>query len=230
MKGIKVLLGLSITAVGISAVSLGVASTNKTSLNTVSAAAPTNQRRIWILNNDNWWVDNIYGVEVSNGVDKVYTSAVDVVLPSYYHGFGFVDVSIANATSALSVRVLYNAANHEYSENNQTVELNLPAFGGADVIWMHSGTVMDSGISYNCRNATVGTTNGFGGTELGKVLAKYNTCSSATTNGYNAFPQLKTNIFDKTDSGAFDALVEGQSTYTCRDYADGMKTRYEADL
>lgn len=230
MKGIKVLLGLSITAVGISAVSLGVASSNKTSLNTVTAAAPTNQRRIWIVNNDNWWKENNYGAEVSNGSQTVVTSKVEIILSDYYPGgLGFVDVTIPNATSALTVRILNDVTDTEHGNYKQTVELNLPAFGGADVIWMNSGETWDSVHEWNDRNASVGTTNGFSGDQLGVILSKFDTCSSATTNGYNAFPQLKTNMFDKTASGAFDTYVYGQSTYTCRDYADAMSERHEAN-
>lgn len=227
MKGIKLVLGLSIATIGVGAISFGVVSTNNLSINLANAEGPTNQRRIWIINNDNWWTDNKYCAEVSNGVSTVFTAKVEIVLSDYYKGLGFVDVDITNATSALSVKIFYDVDNHSYADYNQTVSLSLPALGGEDVIWMNSGHTAEGG--YECRNASLGTTNGFSGDQLGVILSKYDTCSNAVTNGYNAFPQLKTNFFDKTDSGAFDAKVYGQDVYTCRDYADGMSERYEAN-
>ena len=225
MKGIKVLLGLSITAVGISAVSLGVASTNKTSLNTVSASAPTNQRRIWIINNHDWWVDNNFFVYAWNDSGDCNTAKVTNVLAQYdyYHGFGYVDVSLTNATSAFKLRVV-----NSWGDYGQTVVLNIPALGGEDVVWMNSGNTWDATENRHDRDASLGTTNGFNGGQLAFILSKFDTCSDAVTNGYNAYPQLKPNFFDKTSSSVFSTEIPGDEDYTIQDYIDGMYARYSA--
>ena len=64
---------LATTALGAGAVTV-VASNNVKKFEPTNAAAPTNTRRIWIINNDNWWTDNNYYVHAFNENGKVDTS------------------------------------------------------------------------------------------------------------------------------------------------------------
>ena len=147
-----------------------------------------------------------------------------MVLNDYYHGLGYVDVTLADAATSLDVIVV-----NSWGDYGQTVTLSLTALGDEDVVWLNSGGIWDASESRNNRNASLGTTNGFSGAQLGVILSKYNTCSANNTNGYNAYPQMETNFFLKTDQSEFSALVYGQNTYTCQDYVDGMYERYNAN-
>lgn len=186
------------------------------------AAAPTNTRRVWIINNDNWWTDNNFYLHAWNANGNVTTGKVTNVLSDYFHGLGYIDVTLAGAASSLNVIV----RNGDWGNYNQTVSLSLPALGGEDTIWMNSGTTWAD--DRHNRNASVGTTSGFSGAQLAVIMSKYDTCSSANTNGYNSYPQMETNFFLKTEQSAFSTKVYGQDVYTIQDYVDGMYERYNA--
>ena len=227
MKSLKTVLTIALSTVGLgSAVTLGAVSNQNVKFLSANASAPTNTRRIWILNNDNWWTDNnffVYAWNESGNFGSAETTKVTNVLSDYYHGLGYADITLAGATTSLKLRVVNSWGNY-----GQTVTLDLPAFGGEDVVWLNSGETWDSSENRNDRNASLGTTSGFSGEQLGVVMSKYDTCSDANTNGYNAYPQLKKNFLDKTDSSAFSTKVYGQDTYTIQDYIDGMLARYSA--
>ena len=193
-----------------------------------AAAMPTNTRRVWIINNDNWWVENELYVEAKNNLEETATSAkVTSVLNNgdYYYGLIYADITVANATSAIDVRVRYYGTG--LGNYNQTIWLHLPAIGGEDVVWMNSGSTEEEGRQ--CRNASLGTTNGFSAAQLCGVLVNggFDTCSSANTNGYNSYPQMKTNFYDKTGVDLTTTIVSGE--YSVQDYIDGMSARYTAN-
>ena len=221
-KKILVLLALAPITAGV----VTVAAVNSASaLNKVDAATmPSNTRRIWIINNDNWWTDNDYYAYAWNAKGNATSSAVNIVLSDAYHGFGYVDIELEDATSAINV--IIRDGGTTWGNNNQTVTVALPAFGGADTIWLSSGVTWNGTDNRNDRNASAGTTNGFSAIQLHWILVNghFDTCSAANTNGYNAYPQMKTNIFDKTDVDLTGEIVSG--TYSVQDYIDGMSARY----
>lgn len=223
MKTLKTLLAITFSTVGLgSAVGLGVASGNNVKFLSANATAPTNTRRIWILNNDNWWTDNNFFVHAWNDNGNVDTAKVTNVLSDYYHGLGYVDVTLAGATTSLKIQVV-----NSWGDYGQTVTLELPAFGGADVVWMNNGGTWDSAHNRNDRNAELKATTGFSGAQLGVIMSKYDSCSDANTNGYNAYPQVNTNFVIPTDDDQLDSLVYN-STYTIRQHLAGMNERYSA--
>ena len=212
MKKQKVMLLIATLTLGLVA---GTAIFTKSNISVIDtrqsrAPAPSNTIRIWIVNNDNWWTDNNYFVHAWNASGNVDTAKVTSVLTDYYHGLGYVDVSLANATSTLQIQVV-----NSWGEYGQTVTLTLPAFGGEDTVWMNSGGTYDNDHGRNDRNASLGTTSGFSAAQLASILAGFNTCSSTNTYGYNSYPQLQTNFFAKCDA---DVLA---STTTLADYDYG---------
>ena len=238
MKGIKVLLGLSITAVGVGAVSLGVASTNKASLNTVTAAAPTNQRRIWVVDNNgdssdtNWWTGKTFYAYAWNANGTVEVKFDEMVLDDYGCGLHYVDITLAAATTSLNViiRVGDDTAPYSWGNNNQSGEAYLGALGTADVVYLNNGVFWESNPGRNSRNISLGKA-GASAAQLAVIASKYDTCSAAVTNGYHAFEQFETDFYNPTDDPARDTtMVYGQSTYTIKDCYDGMKARHEANL
>ncbi len=222
MIGKKILFLLALAPITAGVVT--VAAVNCASaLNKVDAATmPSNTRRIWIINNDNWWTDNDYYAYAWNAKGNATSSTVHMVLTDAYHGIGYVDIELEDATSAIDVIVRDGGT--DWGNDNQTITVSLPAFGGADTIWLNSGVTWNG--SRNDRNASVGTTNGFNAIQLHWILVNggFDTCSPANTNGYNAYPQMKTNIFDKTDVDLTGEIVS--ETYSVQDYIDGMSARY----
>lgn len=191
----------------------------------VRAAAPTNTRRVWILNNDNWWIDNNFYVYAWNANGNDTTSKVTNVLSDYYYGLGYCDVTLTGATTDLKVII----RNGNWGDYNQTVTIDLGEFGSDDVVWMNSGSTWNSTDNRNDRNASHGTTTGFSGAQLAVIMSKYDTCSSNNTNGYHAYPQVKLNFIDETSTSALSTKVYGQDVYTIQDYLDAMEERHLAN-
>lgn len=197
------------------------------------AAAPTNQRRVWLIDNNgnsgdtSWWTGSTMYIYYWNASGSGEIKVSEEVLSDYYKGLWYVDISLANVTTSLNVivRVGNDSGAYSWGNNNQTFTQPLGALGDADTIWLNNGVTWDSSENRNSRQASIGTTNGFSGDQLAVVMSKYDTCSSNTTNGYNAYSQMKTNFFDKTDSSAFSTKVYGQDVYTIQDYVDAMAAR-----
>lgn len=197
------------------------------------AAAPTNQRRVWLIDNNgnagetSWWTGSTMYIYYWNASGSGEIKVSEEVLSDYYKGLWYVDISLANVTTSLNVivRVGNDSGAYNWGNNNQTFTQPLGALGDADTIWLNNGVTWDSSENRNSRQASIGTTNGFSGDQLAVVMSKYDTCSSNTTNGYNAYSQMKTNFFDKTDSSAFSTKVYGQDVYTIQDYVDAMAAR-----
>lgn len=197
------------------------------------AAAPTNQRRVWLIDNNgnsgdtSWWTGSTMYIYYWNASGSGEIKVSEEVLSDYYKGLWYVDISLANVTTSLNVivRVGNDSGAYNWGNNNQTFTQPLGALGEADSIWLNNGVTWDSSEGRNSRQASIGTTNGFSGDQLAVVMSKYDTCSSNTTNGYNAYSQMKTNFFDKTDSSAFSTKVYGQDVYTIQDYVDAMAAR-----
>ena len=225
---------LGTVALGAGATTI-VLSNNTKKLEPVSAAVPTNTRRVWVIDNNNlddgntnWWTGSTLYADVEGVSGSIKATKV---LDDYYKGFWYFDVTVANATTGLNVimRVGDNSAPYAMGNNNQTFTQPLGEFGEADTIWLNGGVSWDQANNRKSRSASIGTTNGFSGAQLAALLSHYDTCSSSNTDGFNAYPQLETNVFLKTAQSAFSTPVLGDTDYTCQDYVDGMYARYNAN-
>ena len=204
------------------------------------AAVPTDTRRVWIVDNNGedsstkWWNDTgkIFYGHVWNSNGTVDLKITHRVLSDYYHGLWYFDVDLPGAANSLKVIIRAGDTNGVYGwgNNNQTKTLSLGELGTDDTIWMDNGVSYNDAEGRNDRNAGVTTTNGFSEAQFAVVMSKYDTCSPANTNGYNAYPQFKKNFVDKTNSEYLSAKVYGQDEYTCQDYINGMAERYNANL
>ena len=231
----SVLGGLTVSSVSVAAISSN--SVINIGRNGVAkAAAPTNTRRIWIIDNNgnasetSWWTGSTLYVYYWNANGDGTAKVTNEVLSDYYKGLWYVDLTLTGITTSVNLIFRIGDSSNPYSwgNNNQTFTQPLGAFGGADTIWLNNGVTWDSDNNRNSRQASISTTNGFSDLQLAVVMSKYNTCSSANTNGYNAYPQLDYNFIQKTDSSVFGTKVYGQDTYTIQDYIDGMYARYSA--
>ena len=102
MKGIKVLLGLSLSAVGISAVSLGAATASKGASLFQTQATQTSidfttaniTRRFYFVNNDNWWTTSTLEVHIWGGsLVADQWIAASKMYDSYNYGLYYADIS-----------------------------------------------------------------------------------------------------------------------------------------
>ena len=227
--------GLTVSSLSVAAAtSSNIAGFNRNGV--AKAAAPTNTRRIWIIDNNgnssdtSWWTGSTLYVYYWNANGNGTAKVTEEVLSDYYKGLWYVDITLTAATTSLNVivRVGNDSGVYDWGNNNQTFTQPLGSFGDEDTIWLNNGVSWDSSENRNSRQASIGTTNGFSAAQLAVIMSKYNTCSSANTNGYNAYPQLNVNFIEKTDSSAFSTKVYGQDTYTIQDYIDGMYARYSA--
>ena len=233
MNNLKLVLGISLSTIGLVGATVGASLVNNRfdgGLLAANAEVPTNTRRIWIRNNDNWWTDNDYYAyawvgEGGSGNDTT-SAAVHMVLTDYYYGLGYVDITLPNATSG--IKVIIRDGGTSWGNNNQTVTVTLGEFGTGDVIHLNSGVTWNGADNRNDRNASVGTTDGFSAQQLKWILINggIDTCSSANTNGYNAYPQMNVNFFEPTNVDLTGEIVS--DTYSVQDYIDGMYARYSA--
>ena len=223
----KILTFLAILPATAGVVTVAAVNASPINLRQVSAAAPTNTRRVWIINNDNWWTDNDYYVYAWNASGNNTSSAVHMVLTDAYHGVGYCDIELTNATS--EIHVIVRDGGQDWGSNNQTVTIDLPAFGGGDTIWLNSGVTWNSKDNRNDRNASAGITNGFSAIQMHWILVNggIDTCAATNTNGYFAYPQMNKNFFEPTDVDLTGEIVSG--SYSVQDYIDGMQARYNAN-
>lgn len=237
MKSLKLVLGLALGTTGLGGVAAyGVANNVVSKVFPTEASAPTNQRRLWIIDNNgnsgdtSWWTGSTLYVYYwnSNGDGTIKVPKSNMVLDDYYKGLWYVDITLKDITTSFNVivRVGNDEGPYGWGDNNQTGTQPLGALGGDDVIWLNNGHYRDNTENRYSRNASIGTTNGFSGAQLAVVMSKYNTCSSNVTNGYNAYPQIKHNFIDKTAASELSTKVYGQNVYTIQDYVDGMYLRY----
>ena len=233
------------SATGLVALSASVAffSNNKITLNRtgfVKAAAPTNTRRIWIVDNNgnngdtNWWTGStLYAYAWTSQAAATEFKVTQEVLSDYYKGLWYVDVTLTGVTTDLSVivRVGNDSGAYSWGNNNQTFTQPLGEFGDSgDVIWLNNGVTWDGDNNRNSRSASIGSTSGLSAAQLAVVMSKYNTCSSANTNGYHAYPQVVKDFIDPSDPSEFSTKVYGQDVYTIQDYLDAMEERHLANL
>ena len=221
-KKILVLLALAPVTAGV----VTVAAVNSASaLNKVDAATmPTNTRRIWVLNNDDWWTDNnywIYAWNDSGSYGSTATTKINMVLTDLHHGLGYADITLTNATSAFKLRVV-----NSWGDYGQTVTLNIPAIGGEDLVWMNSGGTWDGNEKRNDRNASLGT-KGVSAAQMHYIFTNglFNPCSTNNTNGYNSYPQMYTDFYQPTDADLTQEIVSG--SYTVQNYIDTMAAMYD---
>ena len=229
MKGLKAILGITLAATTIGGAAAFAATRNLNSLQKATATAPTNTRRIWIINNDNWWTDNDYYVYAWNSNGSTNSSAVTMVLGGYYHGLGFVDITLAGATTELSVIVRDGYT--DWGNNNQTVTINLGILGDGndnegDTIWLNSGVTWNYQDNRNDRNASTGITTGFAADELATIFTKgeYIPCNASNQFGYNSYYQMNKNFYGPTDADLTEEIVE--APYTVQNYIDTMAAMY----
>ena len=192
MKGIKVLLGLSITAVGLTAVGAGVFATqSNNSFAKVNAADFSNMtitRRIWFVNNDNWWTADKLYVHAYGGslAADAWSGEASKIYDAYYYGLYYADITAKGIGSAITVQIKNGSGD---TDQFYTVGVSLPALSSkeVDVVWLNSG------LTDNHRNANkkeAGGTSGFVATILEHEL----TCDASYAYGYNAYPQLLANF------------------------------------
>lgn len=232
----KILTFLAILPATAGVVTVAAVNASSIEIQQVQAAAPTNTRRIWIIDNNgdsgdtNWWTGSTLYAYVWNSNGSATLKVEHEVLSDYYKGLWYVDVTLAGATTSLNVimRVGNSSGAYSWGNNNQTFTQPLGAFGTADTIWLNNGVTWDSGENRNSRSASVGTSTG-----LSAAQAKYlfvngglDTCANTNTNGYFAYPQLDKNFFEPTTA---DLTTQSVGAYTVQECIDGMELRYNAN-
>ena len=205
----------------------------------VRASAPTNTRRVWLVDNNgnstdtNWWTGStLYVFAWTSQAASTEFKVTEEVLSDYYKGLWYVDVTLTGVTTDLSVivRVGNDSGAYAWGNNNQTFTQPLGEFGdSADVIWLNNGVTWDGDNNRNSRSASIGSAP-LGAAQLSVVMSKYNTCSPNNTNGYHAYPQVKKDFEEPSDPTEFSTKVYGQDVYTIQDYLDAMEERHLANL
>ena len=236
MKSLKILLGLSMSVVGAGAVGFGVVASNKQNLKAATAEVPTNQRRVWIVDNNgdssdtNWWTSSTMYAYAWNENGNVTVKCENKVLDDYGCGLHYVDITLAGATEALNVivRIGNDEGPYNWSGNNQSFAQSLGKLGTEDVIWLNNGVSWNGTDNRNDRNSSKGTA-GCNAAQLAVVISKYDTCSDAVTDGYHAYPQVFTDFYQPSDASTYSTYVYGQETYTIQQAVEGMEVRHNAN-
>ena len=206
---------------------------SNTNFREARASVPTGTRRIFLVNNhgDNgnvsWWTKEKLVLHVWNDTEtKDIKGATEVLGTDFYKGgLWYVDISIANATSALHL-IAGQDTNGDgtinWDSNNQTWSQDIPAYGTADLVFLNNDVSWDSANNRNNRGVSVGTS-GLSSGQLAALLAKYNTCDSSNTYGYNAYPQLKVDFLDSCEAGVL-ASTDTLADYDYQEYINNGKS------
>lgn len=228
MKGIKLVLGLSIGALGTGALGAGFFATQNSNFARVDAADFSNMtitRRIWFVNNADWWTTNPLYVHAWGGSLETdqWSGVASKIYDSYYHGLYYADITAKGIGSAINVQI----KNGDGSESDYyTCGVALPALSSkeADVIWMNSGK--DGNGNRNASKGSAGGTSGFVATILEHEL----TCDASYAYGYNAYPQL---LVDFITPSAGEITQYGNQTmvddFSYEDYVENGKSYEDID-
>ena len=161
-------------------------------------------RRVYFVNNDNWWTSDTLYVHAYGGsiAGDIWSGAATKMYDSYNYGLYFADISGVGVGSAITVQIKNDSGS---TDDYYTVGVALPALSAksSDVLWLNSG------LTDGHRNASKGTAGGTSG-QVASFLNFVVTCSDSYANGYNAYPQLYAN-FIQPSQGELDAY--GNGTY-----------------
>ncbi|MGM9814386.1 MAG: hypothetical protein ACI32C_05815 [Candidatus Enteromonas sp.] len=216
-----------------------------------NAEAVTPMRRIWALNNDNWWTTETTaddGTVYSQFKVHVWGGNSDLTAYDYqpmvrtHDDIGgdyqrrhlyYIDVPYDVE------HVIFWLA---WSSNNCTVTMDLPEFGTEDVFYLNSGTTWNSAENRSDRNCSRGSLSGDKKMGVGNVqwlLTFFDTCSDSSANGYMAYPQLMANFINGASlseeemgnqifgNGPVDKGYGGAMP-TIQEKLDAMRLKYEA--
>ena len=236
MKSLKVVLGIAITAVGVSSVAVVGAVNNKTSL--VHANEPevpfefdvdnVTTRRIYYVNNNNnghWYKGTALYVYAWNASANSGLVQSHLLYEDYsdWGGIWYADVSFTGCGGQFSIKF----SSQSDWNGGQTGELhNVPALSSknADVIYVNNGSP-----SYGSA--------GMSASQLKSVLDQIHTCTKSYANGFYAYPQLNANFFS-VSQGAIngdgqttlidDVDVEGNDGYTVANKVKELKDQFDA--
>lgn len=195
LKILGAIAGLSVASVGALA---GVAvAQNSGKFAATKAETVQTTRRIWVVNADNWWVNNVVVKAEGASAEPEYVN-VYWVYDGYYNGLGYADISSANTSVAFKA---------SETETDMTASIALPdqidaLNDSADVFWLPSGK---TGDHRNCYIKTDGA--GLGESEMRIVLSHFATCNTSFAYGYNAYPQLMVNFWNPSNSTAKEGTV-----------------------
>jgi|GEM_PF-3781901 len=202
VKILGAMAGLSVASVGALA---GVAVANSAAnLTPTKAETVQTTRRIWVVNNDNWWVPtleqsdsaHVYAFVDENDHDEF---PINWIMTDYSHGLGYVDIAIRFTTI-----IFKPAADWKNQSVNLTLSDPITKLANAgDVYYLNSGT--NESPNYN-RNVSKGTA-GMSSSQLAWFLSFFNTCSASYANGYNAYPQLMVDFYLASDEKARSGTV-----------------------
>ncbi len=187
--------GLSVASVGALA---GVAVANSaTNLTPANAKTVQTTRRIWVVNADEWWVNNVVVKAEGAAAEPEYVN-VYWVYGSYYYGLGYADIDSDNTSVAFKA---------SETETNMTASISLPdqidaLDDSADVFWLPNG--LTNGHR-NCYVKTDGA--GLGEAEMKILLSHFATCNTSFAYGYNAYPQLMVNFWNPSSDDAKKGIV-----------------------
>lgn len=189
MKGIKVLLGLSITAVGLTAVGAGIAITqNEKSAIVQTNAATFNydannvfQRRIYFVNNDNggYWYQG-WNLEAQVWYGSTYSGFVGCteIYGKYYYCVDFTSEVVGFLGGDLHIEFRVLDGTYKYTSTCY----NIPAIDkkSFDVVYLNNGSPSLGSTVDVGENTDI----------IASVLDHYQTCTTNYASGYYGYPQL----------------------------------------
>ena len=221
--------GLSVASVGALA---GVAVANSAA-NLTPANAETVQttRRVWVVNNADWWTDGVV-VHAWGGAseENITVTWLDFGEGNQYsHGLGYADLSVD------SVHILFKSKNTwDYETCNYDLSGQIDGLDdSADAFYLNSGDYYNQDKKKNCRNSSIGSVP-MSEIQLATLFSYVTTCESSYAVGWNAYPQLLVNFVLPTDADKRNGVIptknlETGSKITVGQKVEFMRTKYNRD-
>ena len=224
MKGLKVLLGISLAATGVTgAVALGVVSSNKANERVQLAEAETysqgdvianDKARIWIgYDSSNPFHKDGAAIKLwihsteSGGSEDVYDGYTGTFNNGAEGGrrYDYFDVELSNYTNEWYMTV-QRFQGGEWKAQTSSIQLTSSNAFQVYFVWGDWSTVAAGGIT----SVDAGL--------AAKALGGMHTCSNSAINGYEAFPNYNSTFVMNGDNWKTSGNL---SDYTVNDFADG---------
>lgn len=167
--------------------------------------AEQTSKRIWVVNNDNWWTNNIALWDATNS----HHYDMQMMCDDFEHGLLYADVPVNCAKI-----VLHNTEN---DWNMQTYDIVLKSWGEeSDVVWLNSGND-NNHRPYSYGAARISSAN------FAWLLSKIDSCDASYVDGYNAYPQLYWNFVQGNTNYSGSTNVRTGTKENGYDWGEGLR-------
>ena len=188
MKTTRLFLGIAafgVLTLGVVAVGTAGAVPEFGSITPKAVTTPQTTRRIWAID-QTWYSDSLYvwDCNANNGEGNA-VAMTRAISGSFWNGLWYADLPVYDG--AAQEKIVFRSTTDDWNNSSKSDDVILTgtgawdySYGGVFYIWTRD---QDKSKVRGVSSSTVSCS----GTELGKILGRYSTCSTSYAGGYNAY-------------------------------------------